>query len=51
VAYEKLKFKDGLDMEVQGNLVFIYFDWHGPGNSTTLENESRRTFEEFVGQD
>jgi hypothetical protein len=26
VAYEKFKFKDGKDMEVQANLDFIYFD-------------------------
>jgi hypothetical protein len=26
VAYEKFKFKDGKDMEVQANLDFIYFN-------------------------
>ena len=49
VAYEKLKFKDGIDMEVQVNLIFVYFDGHDPGNPTTLEDESRRTFEEYIG--
>ena len=39
VAYEKLKFKDGIDMEVKVNLIFIYFHLHGPSNPTTLEDE------------
>ena len=51
MAYEKLKFKDGIDMEVKVNLIFIYFHLHGPSNPTTLKDVSRRTFEEFVGRE
>ena len=40
VAYEKLKLKDGKEMEIYENLDFVYFDGHGPGNPTTLEDES-----------
>jgi hypothetical protein len=36
VAYEKIKLKDGKDVEVQTNLGFIYFHWHSPSNPTTL---------------
>ena len=32
VTYEKLKFKDGKDVEIYVNLIFIYFNWHGPSN-------------------
>jgi hypothetical protein len=51
VAYEKLKFKNGIDMEVQVNLIFVYFDGHDLGNPTTLEDESCGSFEEFIGRD
>ena len=37
VAYEELKLKDGIDMEVQVNLDFVNYDRHGPGNPTTLK--------------
>ena len=37
VAYENVKFKDGIDMEVNENLNFVNYDRHGPGNPTTLE--------------
>jgi len=37
VAYEKLKLEDGKDMEIYMNLIFVNYDWHGPGNPTTLE--------------
>ena len=40
VAYEKLKFKDGINMEVKANLSFINFNWHGLNNHTTFEDES-----------
>ena len=40
VAYEKLKLKDGKDVEINENLNFVYFDGHGHGNPTTLEDES-----------
>ena len=38
VAYEKIELKDGKDVEIYKNLDFVNFDWHGPGNPTTLEN-------------
>ena len=37
MAYEKLKFKDGIAMEIYENLNFVNYDWHGPGNPTTLK--------------
>jgi hypothetical protein len=40
VAYKKLKLEDGKDMEINVNLVFIYFNGHGPGNSTTFKDKS-----------
>ena len=40
VAYEKLKLKDGKDVEIYESLDFVNCDWHGPGNPTTLEDES-----------
>jgi len=40
VAYENIKLKDGIDMEVYENLNFVYFNWHGPNNPTTLKEES-----------
>ena len=40
MAYEKLKFKDGIDIEIQVNLGFINFHGHDPGNPTTFEKES-----------
>ena len=33
-AYEKLKLKDGKDVEIYENLNFVYFDGHGPRNPT-----------------
>ena len=51
MAYEKLKLKDGKDVEIYENLDFVYFDGHGPSNPTTLEDESRGTFEESIGRD
>jgi hypothetical protein len=39
VAYEKIKLKDGKDVEIYENLNFVYYDWHGPSNPTTLEDE------------
>ena len=51
VAYKKIKIKNGKEVEVQMNLGFLYFEWHGPSNPTTLEDESWWTFEEFVGRD
>ena len=51
VAYKKIKFKDGIDMEVYGNLDFVNFDGHVPCNPATLENESQGSFEELVGRD
>ena len=38
VAYENIKLKDGIDMEVYENLDFVNFDWHVPGDPTTLGN-------------
>jgi hypothetical protein len=38
VAYENIKLKDGIDMEVQANLSFVKYDWHVPGNPTTLKD-------------
>ena len=51
VAYEKLKLKDGKHVEIYENLDFAYFDGHDPSNPTTLEEESRGTFEEFIDRD
>ena len=51
VAYEKLKFKDGINMEVKANLSFINFNWHGLNNHTTFEDESWQTFKKLVGRD
>ena len=51
VAYENVKFKDGIDMEVNENLNFVNYDWHGPSDPTTFKDESRGTFEKFVGRD
>ena len=48
VPYEKLKLKDGKDVEIYENLDFVYFDGHGPSNPTTLEDESRETFEDII---
>ena len=42
VAYEKLKLKDGKDVEIYENLNFVYFDGHGPSNPTTLKNSPNR---------
>jgi hypothetical protein len=41
VAYENIKLKDGIDMEVYGNLEFVNYDWHIPGDPTTLENSPK----------
>ena len=41
VAYENIKLKDGIDMEVYENLDFVNFDWHVPGDPTTLENSPK----------
>ena len=30
VAYENIKIKDGIDMEVYENLDFVNYDWHVP---------------------
>jgi hypothetical protein len=49
VVDEKFKIDDGIDVEVQANLGFIYLDWQGPSNPTTLQDESRGTFEELIG--
>jgi hypothetical protein len=51
VAYEKLKLEDGKDMEIYVSLIFVYFNGHDPGNSTTFKDKSRGTFAKFVGQD
>jgi hypothetical protein len=37
VAYENIKLKDVIDMEVQANLGFVNFYWHGPSNPTTFK--------------
>ena len=50
VAYENIKLKDGIDMEVNGNLDCVNCDWHIPGDPTTLEKQSQRTFKEFIGR-
>ena len=34
VPYEKIKLKDGKDVEIYENLNFVYFDGHGPRNPT-----------------
>ena len=47
VAYVKIKLKDGKDVEIYENLDIVNFNWHVPDDSTTLENESRGTFEKF----
>ena len=36
-AYEKIKLKDGKDVEIYEKLNFSYDDWHGPSDPTTLE--------------
>ena len=51
VAYENIKLKDGIDMEVNENLDFVNYDGYGPGDPTTLKYESRGTFEKFVCRD
>ena len=51
VAYEKIKLKDGKDVKIYENLDFVYFNWHGPDNPTTLKDEPRGTFEKFVARD
>ena len=40
VAYEKIELKDGKDVDIYENLDFVYFNWHGPNNPTTLKEES-----------
>jgi hypothetical protein len=37
VAYENIKLKDGIDMEVYENLNIVNYDWHNPRDPTTLE--------------
>jgi len=37
VDYERFKFKDGRDMEVYENLNFVNYDWHSPGDPTSLK--------------
>ena len=51
VAYEKIKLKDGKDVKIYENLNFVNYDWHGPTDPTTLEDEFWWTFEEFICQD
>ena len=51
VAYEKIKFKDVIDMKIHVYLSFVNCDWHGPNNPTTLEDKSQGAFEKFVGRD
>ena len=51
VAYEELKLKDGIDMEVQVNLDFVNYDRHGPDNPTTFKDESRGTFKKSISRD
>ena len=51
VAYEKIELRDGKDVEIYENLNFVYYDWHGPSNPTTLKKESWQTFEKFIGLD
>ena len=41
VAYENIKLKDGIDMEVCENLDFVNCDWHGLGNPTILKNSPK----------
>ena len=41
VAYEKLKLKDGKDVEIYENLNSIYYGWHGPSNPSTLKNRPK----------
>ena len=38
IAYENIKLKDGIDMEVQANLDLINYDWHSPSSPTTLKD-------------
>jgi len=35
VAYEKIKLKDGKDVEIYENLDFVNCDWHNPDDLTT----------------
>jgi hypothetical protein len=37
VAYENIKLKDGIHMEVYKILNFVNYDWHGPSDPTALE--------------
>jgi hypothetical protein len=37
VAYQNIKFKDGIDMEVYENLDFVNYDWHVPCDPSALE--------------
>jgi hypothetical protein len=37
VAYENIKLKDGIDMEVYESLDFVNYEWHGPSYPTTLK--------------
>ena len=41
VAYENIKIKDGIDMEVYENLDFVNYDWHVPWDPTTLKNSPK----------
>ena len=41
VAYENIKLKDGIDMEVCENLDFVNCDWHGLGDPTILKNSPK----------
>ena len=35
VAYNKIKLKDGKDVEIYENLDFVNCDWHNPDDLTT----------------
>ena len=37
VPYEKIKLKDGKDVEIYENLDCVNYDWHGPVDPTTLK--------------
>jgi len=37
VSYVKIKLKDSKDVEIYENLDCVNYDWHGPGDPTTLE--------------
>ena len=50
IAYKKLKVEDSKDVEIKVNLGFVNFNWQIPDDPTTLKNESRGTFEKFVGR-